>query len=120
MRLTRIQIEGFGSLQAMDLRFRPAMNLVVGPNEAGKSTLQEAIVTGLYGLHSSNSARTTLVERADRWRPWQGGDFGLALEFALEDGTQLRVERGLDRETVRLLVVTAGNSMTKLLEPGAR
>ena len=47
MRLTRIEIEGFGSLQDMELRFAPAMNLVVGPNEAGKSTLQEAIVTGL-------------------------------------------------------------------------
>src|SRR5438874_562066 len=113
MRLTRIQIEGFGSLQAMDLRFGPAMNLVVGPNEAGKSTLQEAIVTGLYGLHSSNSARTTLVERADRWRPWQGGDFGLALEFALEDGTQLRVERDLDAETVRVVDVTTGTDLSE-------
>src|SRR5919109_3563862 len=50
MRLTRIEIGGFGSLHDLDLRFGPAMNLVVGPNEAGKSTLQEAIVTGLYGL----------------------------------------------------------------------
>src|SRR2546423_1265200 len=40
MRLTRIEIEGFGTLQGMDLRFGPTMNLVVGPNEAGKSTLQ--------------------------------------------------------------------------------
>ena len=31
MRLTRIEIEGFGSLQGMDLRFGPTMNLVVGP-----------------------------------------------------------------------------------------
>jgi len=119
MRLTRIQIEGFGSLQAMDLRFGPAMNLVVGPNEAGKSTLQEAIVTGLYGLHSSNSARTTLVERADRWRPWQGGDFGLALEFALEDGTQLRVERDLDAETVRVVDVTTGTDLSERFERDA-
>ena len=88
MRLTRIEIEGFGSLQGMDLRFGPAMNLVVGPNEAGKSTLQEAIVTGLYGLRSVDGARAATVERADRWRPWQGGNFGLALESELDDGTQ--------------------------------
>src|SRR5207237_5600534 len=86
MRLTRIEIEGFGSLQDMELRFGPAMNLVVGPNEAGKSTLQEAIVTGLYGLRSGDGAHSAL-ERADRWRPWQGGHFGLALEVVLEDGT---------------------------------
>jgi len=93
VRLTRIEIEGFGTLSGMELRFGPTMNLVVGPNEAGKSTLQEAIVTGLYGLQSGDRGHSTLVERADRWRPWQGGNFGLALEVVLEDGTQLRVER---------------------------
>src|SRR2546427_3798318 len=91
----------------MELRFGPTMNLVVGPNEAGKSTLQEAIVTGLYGLQSGDRAHSAL-ERADRWRPWQGGNFGLALEVVLEDGTQLRVERDLDAETVRVFDVSTG------------
>jgi uncharacterized protein YhaN len=108
VRLTRIEIEGFGSLQGMELRFGPAMNLVVGPNEAGKSTLQEAIVTGLYGLQSGDRAHSALVERAERWRPWQGGNFGLALEVVLDDGTQLRVERDLDAETVRVFDISTG------------
>src|SRR3984893_16701978 len=118
MRLTRIEIEGFGSLQGMDLRFGPTMNLVVGPNEAGKSTLQEAIVTGLYGLQSGDHARTALVERADRWRPWQGGNFGLALEVELEDGTQLRVERDLDAETVRVIDVNTGAELGERFDSG--
>src|SRR5256714_3229792 len=92
----------------MELRFGPTMNLVVGPNEAGKSTLQEAIVTGIYGLQSGDRAHSALVERADRWRPWQGGNFGLSLEVVLEDGTQLRVERDLDAETVRVFDVSTG------------
>src|SRR5438270_7338015 len=112
MRLTRIEIEGFGSLQGMDLRFGPAMNLVVGPNEAGKSTLQEAIVTGLFGLRSGDGARAATVERADRWRPWQGGSFALALEFELDDGTQLRVERDLDAETARVIDIGTGAELT--------
>src|SRR5438094_198618 len=119
MRLTRIEIEGFGSLQGMDLRFGPAMNLVVGPNEAGKSTLQEAIVTGLYGLRSGNGARAAIIERADRRRPWQGGNFGLALEFALDDGTQLRVERDLDAETTRVTDVGTGADLTDRFERDA-
>src|SRR2546421_6717540 len=119
MRLTRIEIEGFGSLQGMDLRFGPTMNLVVGPNEAGKSTLQEAIVTGLYGLRSGNGARAATVERADRWRPWQGGDFGLALEFELDDGTRLRVERDLDAETTRITDVGTGAELTDRFERDA-
>ena len=108
MRLTRIEIEGFGALQGMELRFGPTMNLVVGPNEAGKSTLQEAIVTGLYGLQSGDRGHSAPAERADRWRPWQGGNFGLALEVLLDDGTQLRVERDLDAETVRVFDLSTG------------
>src|SRR5437763_8911245 len=112
MRLTRIEIDGFGSLQGMELRFGPAMNLVVGPNEAGKSTLQEAIVTGLFGLQSSQRSRGTVVDHAERWRPWQGGAFGLAIEFELEDGTHLRVERDLDSEGVRVLDLDSGADLS--------
>ena len=112
MRLSRIRIEGFGTLQGMDLRFGPAMNLVIGPNEAGKSTLQEAIVTGLFGLQSADASRGVLVDRVERWRPWQGGQYGLSLEFELEDGTQLRVERDLDGDTVRVMDIDSGADLT--------
>jgi uncharacterized protein YhaN len=115
MRLTRIEIEGFGTLQGMDLRFGPAMNLVVGPNEAGKSTLQEAIVTGLYGLQTGDR-RSTIVERTDRWRPWEGGSFGLALEFELDDGSRLRVERDLDGDSVRVVDLANGAELNDRFE----
>jgi len=115
MRLSRIEIEGFGTLQGMDLRFGPAMNLVVGPNEAGKSTLQEAIVTGLYGLETGDR-RSAIAERTDRWRPWEGGGFGLALEFELEDGSRLRVERDLDADSVRVLDLASGAALNERFE----
>src|ERR1700731_1842824 len=115
MRLTRIEVEGFGALQGMDLRFGPTMNLVVGPNEAGKSTLQEAIVTGLYGLETGDR-RSAIVERTDRWRPWEGGGFGLALEFELDDGARLRVERDLDGDSVRVLDLASGAELNDRFE----
>jgi len=116
MRLTRIEIEGFGALRAVDLHFGPAMNLVVGPNEAGKSTLQEAILAGLYGLQSADRTRPALVERTERWRPWQGGHFGLALEFQLEDGTAMRVERDLDAESVHVTDLRSGADLSGRFE----
>ncbi|HSO94316.1 MAG TPA: AAA family ATPase [Candidatus Dormibacteraeota bacterium] len=116
MRLTRIQIEGFGTLRGLDIHFGEAMNLVVGPNEAGKSTLQEAILAGLYGLQSADRNRPSLVERSERWRPWQGGHFGLALELQLEDGTPLRVERDLDSETVHVTDLRSGEELSHRFE----
>jgi len=112
VRLTRIEIEGFGTLRGIDIHFGPAMNLVLGPNEAGKSTLQEAILAGLYGLQSADRNRPSLVERSERWRPWQGGHFGLALELELEDGTSLRVERDLDSETVHVTDLRSGEELS--------
>src|SRR5438309_11424213 len=117
MRLTRIEVEGFGTLQGMDLRFGPTMNLVVGPNEAGKSTLQEAIVSGLYGLETGDR-RSAIAERTDRWRPWEGGGFGLALEFELDDGSRLRVERDLDADSVRVLDLATGAELNDRFERG--
>src|SRR3989454_2186177 len=119
MRLTRIEIDGFGSLQGLELRFGPAMNLIVGPNEAGNSLLQGPIGPGLYARRSGNGARAATIERADRWRPWQGGNFGLALELALDDGTQLRVERDLDAETTRVTDVGTGAELTDRFERDA-
>src|SRR3981081_622311 len=118
MRLSRIEIEGFGTLQGMALRFGPTMNLVVGPNEAGKSTLQEAIVTGLYGLETGDR-RSAIVERTDRWRPWEGGGFGLALEFELDDGSRLRVERDLDVDAGRVLALANGAELNGRVARGA-
>src|SRR5438477_5724748 len=115
MRLTRIEVEGFGTLQGIDLRFGPTMNLVVGPNEAGKSTLQEAIVSGLYGLETGDR-RSAIAERTDRWRPWEGGGFGLALEFELDDGSRLRIERDLDADSVRVIDLDSGAELNDRFE----
>ena len=116
MRLSRIEILGFGALQGMDLRFGPAMNLVIGPNEAGKSTLQEAIVSGLYGLHSGERARASGPDRTERWRPWEGGEYAIALEFELEDGTHLRIERDFDADTVRVVDIDSGADLSERFE----
>ncbi len=121
MKLSRIQIDGFGCLQGTDLRFGPSVNLVVGPNEAGKSTLQEAILTGLYGLQSERPrGRATLVELADRWRPWQDGAFGLALEIVLDDGTRLRIERDLDAQSLRVLDLSSGDDISSRFDAEAQ
>ena len=108
MRLSRIQIDGFGTLRGMDLRLGPAMNLVIGPNEAGKSTLQEAIVSGLFGLQAG--------DRTERWRPWEGGQYAMAREFELEDGTNLRVERDFDGDSVRVVDLDSGSDLTDRFE----
>ena len=43
MNIEEIQINGFGKLEEMHLEFKNGLNLIVGENESGKSTLTEFI-----------------------------------------------------------------------------
>jgi DNA repair exonuclease SbcCD ATPase subunit len=121
MHLTRIQIEGFGCLRGNDVRFGPGINLVIGPNEAGKSTLQEAIVAALFGLGSERAGllRSGPLGTGERWRPWQPGPFKLALEVLLHDGTRLRIERDFDGQRARVLELLSGADITERFEADA-
>ena len=52
MRIERIRVDGFGRLADFDTGVEPLGQLVVvlGPNEAGKSTLFSFLTTALYGF----------------------------------------------------------------------
>ena len=43
-------------------RFTEGLNLLVGPNEAGKSTLFEAIVRSLFDRHTARSAELSVIQ----------------------------------------------------------
>lgn len=85
MRVAETRIEGFGRLANLSLRFSPGLNLVFGPNEAGKSTLQEALLALLYGFEAEGAAAP--------FKPWGAAAFAGSLIYALDDGHAYRVTR---------------------------
>lgn len=52
MKLNEIKIFGFGKFKEKSLTFGEGLNLVIGPNEAGKSTVQSAIYCAFFGKPS--------------------------------------------------------------------
>lgn len=91
MILRSLELRHFGKFAERTFEFRPGMNLVVGPNEAGKSTLIEAIPAVLFGARNK-----------ERFRPWgrQGScDAALVLEGK---GRTLRIERDMLSDQVVL------------------
>ncbi|HLN63786.1 MAG TPA: AAA family ATPase, partial [Symbiobacteriaceae bacterium] len=103
MRIEEMVIAGFGRLQGRRLTLEPGLNLVYGPNESGKTTLQKFLLAMLYGMQK-RGAKRTYSEDADRYRPWGGGDYRGTLIYALESGRRCRVEReftpGRDRAAI--------------------
>lgn len=60
MVITRLIIEGFkGFKDRFCIEFNESVNIIVGDNEAGKSTILEAINLGLTGLYAGSRSRTT-------------------------------------------------------------
>ena len=47
MQLRNLLLKNFRRFDRIEINFERGLNLVKGPNEAGKSTLQDAIITGL-------------------------------------------------------------------------
>lgn len=77
MILRRLRIRRFLGLAEAAFEFAPGLNVIVGPNEAGKSTLRHAIRTALYGNPTGTSAKTR-----DDLRTWGETDApDLYLEF---------------------------------------
>ncbi|HYW52322.1 MAG TPA: AAA family ATPase, partial [Dongiaceae bacterium] len=89
MRLKTLRVEGFGRLADRAFAFGPGLNVVVGPNEAGKSTLAAAIVASLYGLQRGEK---------ERWRPWTGSAYSTVLTYETSDGATWEVHRAYERD----------------------
>lgn len=90
MQIHLIRVEGFGPLFKRDIGpFSPRVNVVMGPNEAGKSALRAFIRTVLLGFPRSG----TLEDRSFGYPPVDGVAHGGAIEFLKSDGLVFVVER---------------------------
>ncbi len=75
---------------------------MVGPNEAGKSTIQAAIKTAFFGERQGLA----------RWRRWGTEDqaCSIKVEYELPDGTAWAIERDLAKNDVRLSQTKGGET----------
>lgn len=102
---------GFGTLRGQHFKFRPGLNIVYGPNEAGKSTLQFLIYALLYGLKKEHFS--TLREEAEHYRPWSRPEpFGGRMRFEAL-GRKYLVEREFTgKGTVKLYDALTGADLS--------
>lgn len=91
MILRSLELKHFGRFPEASFEFRRGLNLVVGPNESGKSTLMEAVPAVLFGLRDK-----------ERFRPWgRQGSCEAALVLEGSERT-VRIARDLLSDHVSL------------------
>lgn len=115
MKLQRLILYGFGRFQGLALDLVPGLNVIYGPNEAGKSTIQAFLLGMLYGFKKRAQRRDYTPDLA-RYRPWAGGEYRGALEYELEQTSrQIRVERQFEpaQEQVQVYDRLTGADLTE-------
>ena len=111
MRILKLHLDGFGTFnRGLDLEFsRESLNLVVGPNETGKSTVLNAISGILFGFRDPDLAH--------RYEPWAEHDrYAGSLHIETEDGRQLEIWRDFKTNQATITQVTGNGSQRVLFE----
>ena len=97
MRFESVKAHAFGPFQNETLELAPGMNVVYGPNEAGKSSWRAALYAGLCGARRRRGTPTKEErEFADRHKPWDGDDrWEVGAVVALDDGRKVELRHDL-------------------------
>lgn len=104
MRITSVVGTAFGPLRGETLEFAAGLNVVHGPNEAGKSSWFNATFTGLAGRRKYKGKGTAAeTEYKNRHKPWSGSKWSVGLEVTLDDNRSLAVEQDLAKGEWRIV-----------------
>lgn len=96
MLIEKIEAAAFGPFRDKELGFAPGLNVVYGPNEAGKSTWHAAIFAALAGMRrAKGQPRTEDREFAERHRPWDQAEWKVSAIIRLVDGSRIEVRQNL-------------------------
>ena len=95
MRFDRIDAIAFGPLLNATLDLAPGMNVVYGPNEAGKSSWHAALYAGLCGIRRGAGQRKEEREFTERHKPWYRSDWEVGAMVTLADGRQVELTHDL-------------------------
>lgn len=71
----------FGKLENESLSFHPGLNVIYAPNESGKSTWCAFIRAMLYGVDTTERARSGYLPDKLRYAPWSGAPMEGSMEL---------------------------------------
>ena len=94
-----IHARAFGPLRDCGLKFEKGLNVVHGPNEAGKSTWHAAITAALCGLRRGAGRDTAREKFTARHRPWGAADgdpWSVQMGLVLDDSRHIEIDRDFE------------------------
>jgi exonuclease SbcC len=96
MRIRKVIAPAFGPLVDASLELGPGMNVLHGPNEAGKSSWHAALFAGICGLQRGAARRNEKRWFTDAHKPWDRDRWVVGAEIELADGRIVELRHDLD------------------------
>ena len=94
MFISKIHVHGFGPLTNRTLSFTEnQVTVICEPNEAGKSSLVDAIVHSFFSFNGEKKKRGVL-RSLEKYRPWSSTNkdpYGVEMTVVMDDGKRLRL-----------------------------
>ena len=120
MWIKKVYAKAFGPFRKQTIELAPGMNVLYGPNEAGKSSWHAAIYAGLCGMSRARGRRPKEEQDfVDRHRPWKGDEWEVSVTVQLLDGQMLEISQDLeDPSNSRVVDPDTGKDVTDKLVSG--
>ena len=99
MQFKNLQINGFGKLENVNLELKSGLNLILGENESGKSTLTEFMKGIFYGVNRNKAGKE--YSDFEKLKPWQEANFSGKLVYDL-DGEEYTIYRDFNRNNAKV------------------
>ena len=120
MILQKVRMSPFGGIVERDVVFNPGLNVILGPNEAGKSTLVSAIFSVLFFSSALRKNSNDWKEYILPYMPYPHGDtLQVSLSFRCSQGREHLLERAwgeLKKDRLRLPDGSEVNNLTSIEE----
>ncbi len=117
MIIKNLHLAAFGKFKNKRVELKEGLNLICGPNEAGKTTIHKFIEGMFFGFFKPYSKNKIYTPLWDKYRPWDAGAYSGSILYEY-GGKQYRLERSFDKngEYVKLFDDATGSDLTESLE----
>ena len=113
MIIRKLRLETFGGVQGRVVEFVPGLNVVLGPNEAGKSTMVNALFASLFLPTDSKKNSREWKEYLAKFLPVTGGDtIAVTVEFLCREGHGYTLSRSWGESRLCRLAIDGGGVFT--------
>lgn len=100
MKIEKIQINGFGKLENKDIELTDGINIIIGKNESGKSTLLKFINSMLYGI--SKNKRGKEISDLEKYTPWNTEKYSGKIKYKLDNEKQFEIYRNFKNKELKI------------------